>query len=85
MMYIFITSFVYVLLISCIYFSKEKVNNIDNKLYKILLLLNVFGLLIDIFQYYSIEYELNNLLIVILNKSFLVYVNICVIIIVLFS
>ena len=76
MMYIFITSFVYVLLISCIYFSKEKVNNIDNKLYKILLLLNVFGLLIDIFQYYSIEYELNNLLIVILNKSFLVYVNI---------
>lgn len=76
MMYVFITSLVYVILISCIYFSKEKVKNIDNKFYSILLILNTFGLLLDILQYYSIKNNLNSILILIFNKSFLIYVNV---------
>ena len=43
----------FMILISVIYFIKKKVDNIDNRIYKSILILNLIGLFIDIFGYFS--------------------------------
>ena len=74
MIYIFLTSIVYLILISIIYFSKKRVDNYDNKIYSIIILLNVFGLVLDAIQYSAIKANMSELIITILNKIFLVYI-----------
>ena len=69
-------SIIYVLLIFCIYFFKEKVNNKDNAIYQKILITSLIGLLIDIFQYLAILNSCPHLLILILNKTFLVYITV---------
>ena len=67
-------SLVYVLLISCMYFFKEKIKNKDNTIYQKLLIVNLIGLLVDMFQYLAILNSYPRVLILILNKTFLVYI-----------
>jgi len=74
MMYVFFTSIVYLLLISIIYFSKKRVDNYDNKIYSIIIILNIFGLILDTIQYSAIKANMSELIIIILNKLFLVYI-----------
>ena len=74
MIYVFLTSIVYLILISIIYFSKKRVDNYDNKIYSIIILLNVFGLVLDALQYSAIKANISELIIIILNKIFLVYI-----------
>ena len=76
MLSIFIMSLIYTSLISAIYFSKKSVENIDNKIYRKILITTIIGLLIDIAQYCFIKYSLPDLSITILNKLFLVYINV---------
>ena len=40
-----IFSFVYVFMLLIVYFSKERIKNNENKIYKFLLISNLFGLL----------------------------------------
>ena len=74
MIYVFLTSIVYLILISIIYFSKKRVDNYDNKIYSIIILLNIFGLFLDTIQYSAIKANMSELIIIIFNKIFLVYI-----------
>ena len=47
-MYIQICSFIYFVLLFIVFTLKKKVNNIETKFYKIFLIINLFGLIIDI-------------------------------------
>lgn len=74
MIMLFIFSLIYILLISFIYFSKEKIDNSDNRLYKIIIIVNVIGIIIDIIQYLFIKHEANPFLISIFNKLYLAFI-----------
>ena len=70
----FLTSLLYLLLISAIYFSKEKINTIENRIYSMILAVNIFGLIYDFFQLLLSEVlSVGNLIII--NKGFLIYVT----------
>lgn len=74
MIYIFFTSLIYILLMSFIYFSKQRVDNYDNKLYSIILFVNIIGLILDIVQCLIIKYEFNTIIIHFVAKLFLIYI-----------
>ena len=76
MINIFIVSLVYILLIGIIYFAKESLNNNDNRIYKKIIITNIIGLLIDISQFYCIRLGVNDTIILIINKMFLIYINV---------
>ena len=42
-----ITSLVYIILLVFVYFSKKRLNSLENRIYKKLIILNVFGLILD--------------------------------------
>lgn len=67
-------SLVYVMLIGMVYFSKKRINNIENKLYGALIITNMFGLVLDIFSVYTIihmnEIPIINLIV---TKAYLIY------------
>ena len=74
MIYIFLTSLLYIILISAIYFSKQRIDNYDNKIYSTILWVNIFGILLDIFQYYIIYVHGPSYLIHTISKVFLIYI-----------
>lgn len=74
MIYIFGTSLVYILLMAFIYFTKKRVNNFDNKLYSAILILNIIGVCLDIFQFLSIRFNWPNFIIFSFSRMFLIYI-----------
>ena len=54
MLSIFIVSLLYLILISGIYFFKGSVENFETRMYKKILIVNIFGLIVDIMQYFVI-------------------------------
>lgn len=74
MIYLFCISCVYILLIAIIYFSKKKIDNYDNKIYKKVLIINIVGIFIDIIQYLLIVKGVSDVIIIIFNKAFLIYI-----------
>ncbi len=75
MINVIILSLIYMILITLIYFSKDKIENLDNKIYKRIIVINIIGLIIDIIQFLSIKNELDEQLIYLFAKFFLLYVN----------
>ena len=64
----------FMILISVIYFIKKKVDNIDNRIYKSILILNLIGLFIDIFGYFSFRsFGPNFIVNVLISKIYLIY------------
>ena len=61
--------------ISIIYFSKDRIKNEENKIYKILLIANIIGLVLHLFaDYVSYNYNLiSNVISTIILKSYLIY------------
>ena len=49
-----VVSFVYVIIIALLFFSKRKVNNIDVTIYTLLLFTNIFALIADVFSLYTL-------------------------------
>ena len=74
MIYIFGTSLVFIILIAIVYFSKQHLDNYDNKLYSIIIVVNILGLIIDIIQSFVIRYNYPNIIINIFIKAFLIYI-----------
>ena len=71
---IIIVSFIYCLLIAIIYFSKKRVNNIDNKIYSILIIINLIGLLLEFLCCLLVPVkEILPILNIICNRLYLVY------------
>ena len=64
----------FMILISVIYFIKKKVDNIDNRIYKSILILNLIGLFIDIFGYFSFRsFGPDFIVNVLISKIYLIY------------
>jgi signal transduction histidine kinase len=74
MKFIFLTSLVYLILITIIYFSKKKIETSDNLFYPRILIINIFGLLLDLLQIVLVEKGCYVEILKILNKFFLVYI-----------
>lgn len=70
----FFMSFVYLLLISIVYFCKSRLKTKDNKIYEVIIFVNAFGLIFDYLQVFLAEKGVSPSLLVYLNKFFLVYV-----------
>lgn len=72
-----ICSIIYLILISIFYYSKKRMNNIENRLYSLLVSVNFACLLFELFCCYSVA-RLDNtgLINLLINKSFLVFIAI---------
>ncbi len=70
-----ITSLIYIVLLNFFYFSRSRVSNIENEIYKYLLVLNVLGLTIGLCCFYSVSHMdiMPAILNTIITKSLLVY------------
>ena len=51
-----LVSFLYIFLISIIYFSKNRVDNLENRIYSRLIVSNLIGLIFDISSIYTIKH-----------------------------
>lgn len=69
-----IASLVYIILLNIVYFSKNRLDNIENRIYKRLLLANVVGLLIELSCFYTAtKLDTMKVVGVICARSLLVY------------
>lgn len=71
--YILLTSFFYLILLTIVYFSKKRFLNSENKVFKIMLIANIFGIILDVLSMIIIPMEGFDLLGLIVNKLYLVY------------
>ena len=72
--YIQLSAFIYIVLLMLIYFNKRNLNNIENKIYSKLIIVNFFGLIIDILLgILSVNYLNHKFLFMILSKLYLCY------------
>ena len=67
-----ICALVYMLLIMVIYFSKERIKNIENKIYTYTMVANLVGLIFDIISVITIYYASNSVINLIFSKLYLV-------------
>ena len=74
MEYLFVMNFIYIIMIMLIYFSKKRINNLDNKIYSTILILNSIGVVIDIIQFAMIKNGADYNAVIFVNKLFLLYV-----------
>lgn len=69
-------SLIYLILIFIIYFTKKKVNNFENKLYKSLLVVNILALIFEFCCFFAVFYKdvnsVTQFLNIFINKGFLV-------------
>jgi len=65
-------SLVFLLLLFCVYFSKDTINNVENKIYKHSIIINLFSVLLDITSIFTIYYMNGSLFNIIVSKLYLV-------------
>ena len=63
---------VYLILLSIIYFSKDKINTIENKIYKYTVIINLFCVLLDILSIFTIHYFNGTLFNLLVSKLYLI-------------
>ena len=63
---------VYLILLSIIYFSKDKINTIENKIYKYTIIINLFCVLLDILSIFTIHYFNGSLFNLVVSKLYLI-------------
>lgn len=68
-----LSSVFYILLLTVTYFSKKRIDNIDNKIFALLIVVNIIGLFLDIFTSLLMFYNIDNLFSIFLCKMYLVY------------
>lgn len=71
--YFLICSFIYISLIIIIYFSKERLNTQENKIFSCILIANLLGVVIDFSSVFMAFSGIHNLYFNIINKIYLVY------------
>ena len=72
-LYFLIISFIYLILVMIIYFSKKKINTSENKVYSILLTVTLLGVVIDFSSVYMAFSGLHNSFFGFVNRLYLVY------------
>ena len=69
-----ICSFIFVLMFIIFYFSKERLNTLDTKMYSYILVTNIIGIMIDIFGYFIFKiYGSESFISIMVSKFYLVY------------
>lgn len=69
-----ICSFIFVLMFIIFYFSKERLNTLDTKMYSYILVTNIIGIMIDVFGYFIFKiYGSESLISIMVSKFYLVY------------
>ncbi len=69
-----ICSFIFILMFLIFYFSKERLNTLDTKMYSFILTVNIIGIMIDIFGYFMFKmFGTTSLLSTLISKLYLVY------------
>ena len=69
-----ICSFIYIIIFAIVYFSKTRINLMENKVYTYLLITTLIGLSIDIIGYFLFQYgSINSLKNIFVAKIYLVY------------
>ena len=69
-----ICSFIFVLMFIIFYFSKERLNTLDTKMYSYILVTNIIGIMIDVFGYFIFKiYGSESLISILISKLYLVY------------
>ncbi len=68
---------IYSVMLLILYFSKRRIDNMENKIYSILVIINVFGLLLELaccyFTYTNGTTTFNTLMCIICNRFFIIY------------
>ena len=69
-----ICSFIFVLMFIIFYFSKERLNTLDTKMYSYILVTNIIGIMIDFFGYFIFKiYGSESFISIMVSKFYLVY------------
>ena len=69
-----ILSFIYLMIISCFYFSKKRSNSNETKIYSILIIVTLIGLLIDIIGYFIFnKVGESTFITIIISKLYIIY------------
>lgn len=71
--YILVTSLFYIITLTIAYFSKKHLLNHENKIFKLMLITNLIGIILDVLSMIIIPMQKYDLLAIIVNKSYLVY------------
>ena len=66
-------SLAYIILLAFVFFSRRKLNTIENKVYSILIILNLFGVTVDIASIYYAFFNETSPMLIILAKIYLMY------------
>ncbi len=74
MLYMFISCFAFLMVIAVAFFIKPKIKNEDTKLYSVIIVANIAGIIIDIIQYVVIRENYNIHFSKLLGKLYLIYV-----------
>lgn len=74
-LYFSISGLIFIIIIMCVFFSKERVNNIETKVYKYLLILTAIGISLDITTsiLYNCGYDYTNFAYMLTSKLVFVY------------
>lgn len=68
-----IASLFYSVLTLGVYFSKKRLNTVENRLFSAILIINFFGILIDITSNLMAHFHMENLFFLMVNKLYMVY------------
>lgn len=71
--YILVTGLFYIITLTIAYFSKKHLLNHENKIFKLMLITNLIGIILDVLSMIIIPMQKYDLLAIIVNKSYLVY------------
>ena len=66
-----ICALLYLLLLTTVYFSKRRLNTIDNKIYSITIFVNLFSIIFDIMSVFTIYYFNGTFLNIVVSKLYL--------------
>lgn len=72
-----IVSFIYTMLTSIVYFSKNRINNSENAVYEKLLSITPIGLLLEIGCNVTAIYKMNELVSSIISRIYLIFILVC--------
>ena len=72
-LYFLISSLFYNLLVTIIYFHKERIKTKENKIYSLLIIINLIGIIIDMSSVTMARLGIHNALFIIINKVYMLY------------
>ncbi len=73
-LYFQIISCIYIVLLAIVYFSKARINSVENKIYAYLIIVNIIGMAFDLASTYLAIVDISNPYLNIISKFYLVYI-----------